>query len=187
MRLKVQKKGKNQHNRMTINYQGWRRLFLFCLGLFAGTAFCMKWMEKDLQSGGGLFTIIGLEISYSMEQVKAILSGIDTPVRNILRYHLFFDFAFMLGVYPGIAALCMMGRFKTHNRHIKQLFLVLAWAQGIAFTCDIIENILLLKWVASPGSIDHFTAYHIVVIVKWVLALTGAILAIAVVLRKRNN
>lgn len=172
---------------MTINYQGWRRLFLFCLGLFAGTAFCMKWMEKDFLFRGGLFTIIGLEISYTFEQVKAILSGIETPVRNILRYHLYFDFAFMLGVYPGIAALCMMGRYHTQNFRINQLLLILAWAQWIAFACDVTENILLLKWVAAPGSIDHFRAYHIIVLVKWLLALSGAVLAIPVVLRKRKN
>jgi hypothetical protein len=97
---------KKKCKRMIISYKGWKNIFLLCLGIFAGTGFCMKWVEGDFVQNGSLFTIIGLEISYPKEQVSAILSGLDGPVKTILRYHLCFDFAFMLGVYPGIAALC---------------------------------------------------------------------------------
>jgi hypothetical protein len=34
---------------MSTNYQNWLKLFLFCLGLFIASAFCMKWMESGLQ------------------------------------------------------------------------------------------------------------------------------------------
>ena len=69
---------------MSNNIQGWRKLFLFSLGLFAGTAFCMKWMEKDFLFQGQLFTIIGLEISYSGDRLVEILSGITPEELNAL-------------------------------------------------------------------------------------------------------
>ena len=169
---------------MIINYQGWRRLFLFCLGLFAGTAFCMKWMEGDFLFEGRLFTILGLEISYPVEEVTRILSGIETPVQQLLRYHLYFDFAFMAGVYPGIAALCMMGRFKTSSPLYRRILLGMALLQGVAWGCDIAENRWLLHWMEEPGSIHSFSLYHIVVIIKWVLALTGVLLAIPFAARR---
>ncbi len=172
---------------MTINYKGWKSVFLFCLGLFIGTAICMKWMEMEFNKEGSLFTIIGLEISYSREQVVSILSGLEEPVRSLLRYHLRFDFAFMAGVYPGIAALCMMARFKTQRTWLRNLLLALALLQVLAFACDVIENLFLLKWLGDPGSVTDFEFYHAVVWVKWSLALSGALLSIPVVVRRMRK
>ena len=117
---------------MTSNYNRWQKFFLCCLGLFAGTAFCMKWMEGDFIQAGHKFTIIGLEISYPKERMATILSGLEDPVKNILRYHLSFDFAFMAAVYPGIAALCMMAREKLGMGAIKKILAVLAILQLFA-------------------------------------------------------
>lgn len=172
---------------MSYNIQGWRKLFLFSLGLFAGTAFCMKWMEKDFLYQGQLFTIIGLEISYSGDRMVEILSGISPAVKQILGYHLYFDFAFMAGVYPGIASICMMARGKSRSGWIRQVLLLLAFAQGIAWACDIIENIYLLSWIRNPADAGPFKIYHAVVILKWVLALCGAIIAIPIAIRKNKN
>lgn len=172
---------------MTINYKGWKNLFLFCLGLFVGTAICMKWMEKEFLQDGSLFTIIGLEISYSRDQVVSILSGLEEPVRSLLRYHLRFDFAFMAGVYPGIAALCMMARFKTQKAWLRNLLLAMALLQLPAFACDVTENLFLLKWLADPGSVSDFDFYHAVVWVKWALALSGALLSIPFAVRRMRK
>jgi hypothetical protein len=59
----------------------WQKLFLLCFGIFLGTTFCMKWMEADFIMGNNKFTINGLEISYSQEQVSQILSSIDQRVK----------------------------------------------------------------------------------------------------------
>ncbi len=67
---------------MDTGYKNLQKLFLFCLGLFAGTAFCMKWMESDFVHNGSLFTIIGLEISYSKEKIISILSWIGWAGKN---------------------------------------------------------------------------------------------------------
>lgn len=171
---------------MSTNYKGWQRLFLFCFGLFAGTAFCMKWMEGDFIQNGQLFTIIGLEISYSKEKVLAILSGLDDPIRVILRYHLYFDFAFMLGVYPGIAALCMMAREKSGSNFARKILLSLALLQVVAFGCDITENSYLLKWIKNPVIGNEFGLYHFIVAAKWMIALLAALIAIPMVCTKRK-
>lgn len=171
---------------MSTNYKGWQRLFLFCFGLFAGTAFCMKWMEGDFIQNGQLFTIIGLEISYSKEKVLAILSGLDEPIRVILRYHLYFDFAFMLGVYPGIAALCMMAREKSGSNIARKILLSLALLQVVAFGCDITENSYLLKWIKNPVIGNEFGLYHFIVAAKWMIALLAALIAIPMVCTKRK-
>jgi len=162
---------------MSYNIQGWRKLFLFSLGLFAGTAFCMKWMEKDFLYQGQLFTIIGLEISYSGNRMVEILSGISPAVKQILGYHLYFDFAFMAAVYPGIASLCMMARGKSRSGWIRRVLLILAIGQGIAWACDIVENTYLLSWIRQPETVGPLTTYHGVVLLKWILALAGAIFA----------
>ena len=174
-------------NIMANKHKYWQKLFLVCLGIFAGTAFCMKWIEANFYSRGSLFTIIGLEISYSKNELVSIFSGLDETVRTTLQYHLVFDFAFMIGAYPGIASLCMIARRKSTNANLRQLLLVLACAQLIAFGCDIIENFFLLKWINEPGNINDLTFYHTVVITKWTLALAAAFIAIPVVLRKRKN
>lgn len=153
----------------------WNKLFLFCLGLFIASAFCMKWMEGNLLHNGTLFTIVGLEVSYPPEKVTAILSGIDTTVRTTLRYHLIFDFVFMAGVYTGIASLCMLVRRRWAGTKVATLLLALALMQVVAWGCDITENMFLLKWIKDPAAVSSFDTYHLVVYAKWLIALTGVL------------
>lgn len=169
---------------MITNYKRWQKIFMYCLGLFAGTAFCMKWMEGDFWQNGQKFTIIGLEITNTKEEVMAILSGLDGHVRTILRYHLSFDFAFMAGVYPGIAALCMMAREKSVNKLVRKILLIAAALQIIAGGCDIAENYFLFKWVKNPAIGGEFGGYHFIVALKWIIALSGALLAIPFSIKK---
>jgi hypothetical protein len=171
---------------MTANYKLWQKLFLFSFGLFAGTAFCMKWMEGDFIQNGQKFTVIGLEISYTKEKVAAILAGLDEHVKTILRYHLSFDFAFMAGVYPGIAALCMMAGNKSAGKVLRRILFVFAALQILAWGCDIFENGCLLKWIRDPVIGNNFSTYHFIVSAKWIIALAGALLAIPLALRKRK-
>ncbi len=172
---------------MTTNNKGWRMLFLFCLGLFAGTAFCMKWMEGDFWQNGQKFTIIGLEISYPKEKLAAILAGLEAPVKTILRFHLSFDFAFMAGVYPGIAALCMMAREKVTSSLLRNVLVAFAVLQLVALGCDIAENYYLLKWIKYPVIGNEFGMYHFIVAVKWILAVSAVLFAIPLALKKRKR
>lgn len=170
---------------MILNYKHWKTLFLVCLGIFVGSAFCMKWMESDFLHNGKLFTIIGLEITYPKEKIIEIFTGITPDVKSVLGYHLAFDFAFMAGVYPGIAALCMMAREKRRNNLVRKILLAAALLQLIAFGCDIIENTYLLNWLKTPVIGNEFTFFHWVVAIKWLLAISGALIAIPLVLKKK--
>ena len=170
---------------MILNYKHWKTLFLVCLGITVGSAFCMKWMESDFLHNGKLFTIIGLEITYSKEKIIEIFSGITPAIKSVVGYHLAFDFAFMAGVYPGIAALCMMAREKRKNKLIRSVLLSTALLQVIAFGCDIIENMYLLKWLNAPAIGNEFAFFHWVVAIKWLLAISGALIAIPLVLKKK--
>lgn len=145
-------------------------------------------MESDFVLNGETFTIIGLEITYSKDKVMAILEGLDVPVKNILRYHLTFDFAFMAGVYPGIAALCMIARGKIKSPPLKNILFTVATLQTIAFACDVWENMYLFKWIRYPVITDsEFSMYHFVVIAKWIIAITGVLLAIPLSLRRKKK
>ena len=172
---------------MIYNHKHWIRFFLFCLGLTVGSAFCMKWMEGDFLQNDQKFTIIGLELSYTKEKVVSILAGLDAHVKTILRYHLSFDYVFMAGLYPGIAALCIMAKDKSTGTLIRKILLAFALLQMVAWGCDILENCYLLRWIKDPVIGNEFSFYHIVVYAKWGIALTGTLLAIPIILRKTKR
>lgn len=169
--------------------QGYRKkIFLICLGIFAGTAFCMKWMENDLVSNGEKFTVIGLEVTYSKEKLLSVILGLDDKVRTILRYHLSFDFAFMIGAYGGIAALCMMAACQRKGKKIiRNLLISLAILQVVAWLCDIIENAFLLCWIKTGVIGNEFNFYHLVVYTKWILALLGVLISVIFLIFKTHN
>lgn len=167
-------------------HKKWKSLFLFCLGLAAGTSFCMKWMEPDLFSGGEQFSIMGLELFYSKEKIITLMAALDEHTRTILLYHLHFDYAFMAGIFPGIAALCMMAAARAGSR-TRRLLVSLAAFQTVAWGLDLFENYWLIRWTKGQVPGDEFVYYHSLVIIKWVIALTGVISAILVLLIKRKR
>lgn len=173
---------------MSLNQGYWKKVFLICLGIFAGTAFCMKWMENDLVSNDEKFTVIGLEITYSKEKLLSVVLGLDDKVKTILRYHLSFDFAFMIGAYGGIAALCMMAaRQYKGKKIIRNLLISLAIMQAVAWVCDIIENVSLLSWIKTGSIGNEFNFYHPVVYTKWTLALMGVMISIMFLIFKQRS
>lgn len=173
---------------MNVSDKQWKNMFLFCLGLFIAAAFCMKWMEGDFLVNGEKFTIMGLELFYSKGKVMAVLASLDDHVKTILNYHLHFDFAFMVGVFPGIAALCMMARGKLRSSLFNKMLSLLAVLQLAAWAGDIYENLSLIKWLKEPVIGNEFGLYHFIVAVKWIIALTGALVSgvVLLFLRKKN-
>ena len=129
-------------------------------------------------SDGEKFALLGLNF-YPKETVLAILNSLDSPV--------FFDFAFMAGIYPGITSLCMMARENLVSPLVRQILLVLAWFQLLAWGFDIIENYYLLSWIQKPQIGNEFGLYHFIVGAKWIVALAGFVFAIPLVLRRKNG
>ena len=175
---------------MKNDFSRWQRLFLFCFGLFIAGAFAMKWMENDLLYNNEKISIFGLELFYPEEKIVEIFSGINDKVKTILGYHLNFDFVFMAGCYPGIASLCMMASAKVTGKNLKRILFMLAFLQIFGWTFDVVENYYLLKWLTTLMIGDEFSFYHVVVYSKWIVALTGALFAISVLVSsvfKRKN
>ncbi len=170
-----------------VNNMRWRKLFFACMGLAIGSAFCMKWMESDFWANGSRFTILGLEIFYSRQELVDVVKGMTAPVRLILRYHLSFDFAFMAGVYPAVVAALMLGREKMQTRKMKRFFLLLACLQFIAWACDVAENAYLFAWLERAPSEVEFGTYHLVVWMKWLLVLLGIAFAIGAAIRRNKR
>lgn len=145
----------------------------------------MKWIESDLIFDGEKISIFGLELFYSQEKIVEIFSGINDKVKTLLGYHLSFDFIFMAGVYPGIVCLCMIAAGKLKIKWLAWLLIILAIFQIVAWVFDILENYYLLKWLKNPVIGDEFGVYHIIVYSKWLIALTGALLSLFILLLAR--
>jgi len=160
----------------------WNRYFLFFIGLFIASSFCMKWIENDLLFNQDKISIFGLELFYSSGKIVTIFSGIDEKIKTILGYHLSFDFVFMAGVYPGIACICMMAAKKINNRNFQRVLYAFAFLQLFAWAFDIIENYYLLRWLHNPVIGSEFGFYHFVVYSKWIIALTGALTGLSTLL-----
>ena len=150
----------------------------------------MKWMESDLLYNNEKISIFGLELFYPKEKIVEIFSGINDKVKTVLGYHLSFDFIFMAGCYPGIASLCMMASIKVAGKNLKRILFLLAVLQIFGWTFDVIENYYLLKWLESPVFGGEFGFYHVVVYCKWIIALTGALFALTLLVgsmfKKKN-
>jgi len=158
---------------MQSSYLRWRSLFLFCLGIAIATTFIMEWLSNDFWLDDQRFSILGLELFYSEKEVLSILTQIKQPARIALNYQLIFDFAFMMGVYPGIASLCMLAREKIKNPVFKNILFALAMLQPVAWAFDIVENSYLLNWMQKPEIGGELSTYHTIVATKWLIALTG--------------
>jgi hypothetical protein len=172
---------------MNLSYNRWRNLFLFAAGLFVGTAVCMKWMEGNFEVYGKKFTILGLELFYDKRKLVNIFSGLDGHVKSLLRYHLYFDFVFMAGAYPGITALCMMAREKLVSIPLKKIIALIAWLQLLAWAFDCIENYYLLSWIGRPETCTGLWFFHLVVAAKWIIALAGVLLSVLLLVRHRKG
>lgn len=151
----------------------WNRLFIFCLGLSIASAFAMKWIEPDIQYKNEPVSILGLELWYSKERITAIFGGIELHARKVLQYHLYFDFVFMAGVFPGIASLCMITFHKTPGKLVRNFLFFLAAVQVLGWGFDLLENYYLLKWLDKPIIPGEFSRYTFFVLSKWIIALSG--------------
>ena len=168
-------------------YDRWHKLFLFCFGVFVATTFIMEWLAGDFWLNDEKFSMLGLELFYSKREIISILSQIKEPAKIALNYQLIVDFAFMAGVYPGVASICMMVREKISKNSLRNILFALAILQPVAWAFDITENIYLLNWVDKPEIGDEFGLYHNMVIAKWLIGLIGFFTAIIFLLLKKRN
>jgi hypothetical protein len=172
---------------MLSSYRRWQKLFLFCLGIAVASTFIMEWLATDFWIDDKKFSILDLELFDSKVAIVNTLTAIKPAVKIALNYQLIFDFVFMAGIYPAIAALCMMVREKINAVPAKSVLFALAMLQPVAWAFDVTENYFLLKWMDAPQIGDEFSTYRNVVIAKWLIALTGVIAALVVLLFRKEK
>ena len=172
---------------MISNTKRWKYLLWFCIGLALASGFCMKWLEPGFTVDGKLFTILELEFHTDIVHVDGLFRHMDPFVREMVHQHLVYDYAFMAGVYPGIAALCMLAADRFSSRGWKNVFFILAIFQLFAWGFDIAENYYLDKWLHAGKVSYQFRFFHLIVYSKWILALVGFFFAIAVIIFKRKT
>ena len=133
------------------------------------------------------FSILDLQLPSSAQELVNLIKGIfDLPddqsqkTLKALRRHLYIDFIFMPAAYGSIFLLCYLAAGKMTNLG-HPVFLILAWLQIIAWLCDIIENIYLLKNL-NPGIVLStpavHKAYQVLEITKFGIALTGVVCSV---------
>jgi hypothetical protein len=79
-----------------------------------------------------------------------------------------------------------MGREKSDSLILKKIFLLFALLQPVAWGCDVYENVCLLKWIKNPSIGNEFGLYHFAVAAKWIIALSAALLAIPLAIRRKK-
>ena len=174
---------------MSANVFNLKKLFFLCLGLFFASAFCMKWIESDFISNGKPFGIMDLELYLGKEDLTKLLAGLDDKAATVVSYHLHFDFAFMAGVFPGIAILCTLVREKVSNKFVSTLLLIFALLQFVAWSFDIYENLRLIKWLRNPSTVDDIELYHLLVRLKFIFSFGGVLMVLVAFLffRKKST
>ncbi len=137
------------------------------------------------------FSIMDLVFPASPLEVVLLIKGIyGLPVKRrkktlqSLKAQLYIDFLFMPAVYGTIFLACMKVSLVMKSFSGQELFADLAWIQILPFICDILENIYLLNKISpniAPSKQAVHKAFHLLEIIKWGIALTGAICAIAAI------
>ncbi|MEP6926097.1 MAG: hypothetical protein ABI834_00610 [Ginsengibacter sp.] len=136
------------------------------------------------------FSIIDLEFPASALELVTFIKGIFLlPVElskkslRSLKGQLFLDYLFMPAAYGSIFILCMKVSLKMVSfGHI--LFAILAWLQVIAWLCDIIKNIYLFNKIGPAPAVSKpgvHIACQVLEMLKWGIALTGAVCSIAAI------
>lgn len=165
--------------------QNWWLLFIAALVIFLVTG---VWLNKLAQKffiepGGIKFNIMDLELPASETSFYNLIGAMNEKVKTAVRRHLWVDFLFMAGAYPGIALLCLKASAKMEYAG-KWIFLALAVLQIISWLFDILENRFLLRRVNKPVTLlpppieegsKSFRSYQFVVKTKFVIALTAAV------------
>ena len=143
------------------------------------------------------FGIMDLELAATAMELQNLIKGLyklPQPKSNkaiwALRGHLYIDFLLMPCAYGSIFILCSLVSTKMQSDIGRNIFLALAWLQLISWIFDIIENIFLLRKInpiplpkADLSQKKYMNSAHkaflTMVIIKWGIALTATICAIA--------
>lgn len=147
------------------------RLFFLCLAMTVVAFAVMKYFEKQFRfndENNTSFSILDVEFAKSKDGLSGMYDKMDRSVRESLRAHLFTDYFFMTGCYPGIAALCLL--VAVREKKLRTLFVTLACLQVLPWLFDVTENIQLVCWMDNKECQESFSLFKILVRAKFGLA-----------------
>lgn len=137
------------------------------------------------------FSIMELELPSTPTELVNCIKGLyklpDTQSKKAvkaLRGQLYIDFLFMPFAYGSIVLLCMQVSHKMNLTFGINVFMIFAFLQLVAWLCDIIENIYLLRKI-RPDVVESTTVVHKAYLcmecIKWGIALISTICAVAAI------
>jgi hypothetical protein len=132
-------------------------IFIACIILFIVTTLIMKRIATRFVTNppaSKKFSIFRLEFPGSNAQLSSLVLQMSPATKNSVRAHLYVDYIFMLAVYPAIGILCYKTGFALHESHTAAAYFLyfMAALQLVAFACDAIENMMLLRKLADIQS-----------------------------------
>ncbi|MCZ4222570.1 hypothetical protein [Pedobacter rhodius] len=173
---------------MTLNwiyFIGYFNLMLICSFFMSRCARYFYTYNKTIRK----FSILDLQFPATPQSLKnliegiGLLEGVSKKVFNALRLQLIIDFFFMPGAYLSILFLCLKTASKSGPVG-EVFFLVLAYAQLIAWFCDFVENVYLLFKIHAPDEMSKwfFNVYKVLEIAKWGLSSFGLFCSLSALL-----
>jgi len=137
------------------------------------------------------FSIIELEIPSTPLELVNLIKGLyklpdmqSKKTVNALKGQLYVDFLFMPVAYGTICLLCMQVSHKMSLSFGTNIFMIFAYLQLIAWLCDIIENIYLLRKI-NPRVVESTKAVHkaylLMECIKWGIALVSTICSVTAI------
>ncbi|RPD39668.1 hypothetical protein [Chitinophaga barathri] len=135
------------------------------------TKIARRFFFRDRDGLRRIFNILDLEFPVSDAELAGMIQNMLPGVRKAVRLHLWVDFLFMLGFYPFTAMLCLIIGYKTGIG--AYFYSMMAALQGVAWGCDILENIYLLRKLRKPEPGKQFGTYSFFVYTKFILCYAG--------------
>jgi hypothetical protein len=151
-------------------------IFMFLLLLTATSSWMMNKIAQNFylnDNAHSRFTITDLELSKNKIVLQQKIGKMDAFVKQKVALHLKIDYVFMISCYIGVALICFIASSKTDNVTLKSVLMILGYLQIIAWAFDIIENLLLTKWLDNQDFSVNFGLFKTMVRAKFLLAVTG--------------
>lgn len=171
-----------------INWQ----LFCMFFGIMLLISFLMALQGRHFYTKDVVirkFSIMDLEIPATSLELKNVIAGLyDLPPEQsrksigALKGQLYLDFLYMPFAYGCIHIACALIAGKMEHQAGRAVFTAFAYLQFLPWLFDIIENIYLLSKIkpnVTESSHSVHKAYLAMEAIKWGIALTGAVCAIA--------
>ncbi len=129
-------------------------------------------LEKKLKSGMSNYGIVDFELAFTSLRAEEILSAWNEEQRAEVRKSLYVDFFFIIAY---VAALISLGLLVSYNLHpsFQPMGFYLSLLPVAAGLFDVLENILLLRTLASPDDINNSIVFAtgLFALIKFILVI----------------